>query len=114
MRRLKQSEVNALVIEMERAAAGPATWGPFYERTASQPARLILALGELTNAGIRGFVGAWKMQGRIETLPITDAYRLNAQGLEGCAAVQTDLGVALMVAQMLPDFRYQIEAEDER
>jgi hypothetical protein len=99
MTRLTARQVQTRIEAMQRAALGGAMWDAHYDALIAEKCRLLLPLGELLNPAIAGHVFAWQLCGALPAPgAIPDGAGLNAQGIEGAVAIQTDLFTALRVA----------------
>lgn len=107
MKRRSDSEAEALALDAQQAATGPAAWDAWLDQHA-QPARIEFPTGELFDEAIAGFVLAWRLQGKLKPLPVLESDSFNANGLEGKIAIETDLIGALLVFKQLPKYRRQI------
>lgn len=104
--KIDEKKANKLIQELEHAASNPELWDLVYHKFASIQALLSFPTGELMNKKIEGFILGWKLNNRIRLgSPITLSDNFNAQGLEGCVRVETDLINALLAYRELPRFR---------
>ena len=108
-----KANIESLIAAMEKAAiGGSSTFGPWYDAQGGKTVAIEFPSGELFNEGIRGYIIAWRMIGKLQNLPIDSTDRFNAQGLEGKIRVHTSLCTALTAYRELPSNRCQIREAD--
>jgi len=106
---ISKEEIGKMLEEIQKASmSGVETWEPVWEKYINQKALIEFPLGEFMNTTIQGYIAGWNLYKKIQTKPITEKDKFNAQGLEGKASVPVNLFTALLVWRELPEYRRQI------
>jgi len=104
--KIEEKKAIKLIDELKTAAQNSILWEKTWNKYAHIQALLSFPSGELMNPRIEEFLIGWEMNHVVQYgCPIVLDDRFNAQGLEGCVRVQTDLITALKAYQELPRYR---------
>lgn len=101
MKHIRPKEINVLLNQMSTASEGGDTpkWQRLHHEWSSRPAQVLLPIGELVTNNPSGHLWAWVKLGLVNTEAVIWPGRmtgLDAQGLEACVAIETNLMEALL------------------